>query len=173
MSIRTWLIPRTDVPSSPSSSGSGFSFVPAGRSLSAIGVSTLSIQGGQDRLIDPVTKDYVRTDTGDWAETADSRTIMLIAMSVRLGESLFDPEHGSQIEQLMEKGLYISPEVLQSDAVRIGAQLQAESILSGLTVQVRNAEGDPIFDANGVAKVVMNWTDLASGSPINASFTPR
>ena len=173
MSIRTWLIPRVDVPSAPSSSSSGFSFVPAGRSLSSIGVTTLSIQGGQDRLIDPRTKDYVRTDTGDWAETADSRTIMLIAMSVRLGESLFDPEDGSQIEQMMEKGFYISPEVLQSDAVRIGGALQAEGILSGLVVQVRDAEGEPLTDGDGVAKVVMNWTDLASGSPINASFTPR
>lgn len=171
--MTTWFIPRADVPVPPSGGSSGLSFVPAGRSLASLGVTPPSITGGLDRLIDPVTKDYVRTDTGEWAETQDSRTIMLIAMSVELGASPFDPDDGTTINQQRRAGGTLRPEFLQAEAVRVGARLAALGVLSDLEVQVRDAEGNVLVDSAGIAVVKMRWRDLASGSPIDAAFAVR
>ncbi len=173
MSITTWIVPRSDIPGLPSSGGSGFSFVPGGRPLASLGVTPATITGGLDRLIDPGTRDYVRTANGEWVETQDSRTIMLIAMSVALGESPFDPTHGSTIARRLKSGVGYSPDFLLAETLRVGAELQQEGILSDLRVNVRDAEGNTLVDRDGHLSVHTEWRDLASGSPINAAFTPR
>lgn len=173
MTITRWIVPRVDIPAAPSSGGSGFSFVPGGRSLTAIGVTPATIIGGLDRLIDPVTRSYVRTDTGDWAETQDSRTIVFIALSLSLGASPFDPNHGTAIAQQLRAGLGLTPEFLKAETQRVFDELRDEGILADAEIQVRDSNRQPLMDKEGRAKVKTSWRDLASGSPINAAFTPR
>lgn len=173
MTLRTWIVPRADIPGAPSSGGSGFSFVPPGQSLSAIGVTPATITGGQDRLIDPFTLDYIRTDDGEWAETQDSRTIMLISLSVRLGESPYDPGHGTSIAARRKSGVGLTAEFLQAETVRVGEELRQEAVLSDLIVEVRDDNGELLRDNTGRQIIRTQWRDLASGSPINATFTTR
>lgn len=143
---------------------SSISFVP----------TTPNAFGGQlDQLINPVTLDYVRTVDGEWQQTADSRTIMLIGLSVRLGQSPFDPGDGTAIYELMRQGELVSPEMLQSEVLRVGQIFTTEGILADLLVAVRDEHQQPLIDETGGSVVRTSWRDLASGSPINEAFTVR
>lgn len=159
----------------PSPFGSGFSFVPPGTG-SAIAALSLNPPSGNssgiDRLIDPVTLDYKRTDNGEWAETADNRTTVLIAFSVHLGSSPFDPDHGSEIAKRLRDG-GLTPEFLRAETVRIGEFLARAGVLSDLQVTVRDPDGRPLRDDNGALSVMVQWRDLSSGSPATTIFTPR
>jgi hypothetical protein len=156
----------------PSAFGSGFSFVPAGTSLLAsLGATPAGdLVGHGDQLINPVTLDYVRTENGEWAQTYDSRTIVLIALSTRVSESPFDPDHGTNIGQLQETGDLVSPEMIQSETIRIGTDLTDEGVISDLLVRVRDDKGKPLTNEAGAQIVETSWRDLASGSPINSTF---
>jgi hypothetical protein len=172
MSINTWIIPRNDIPGAAPPAGSGFSFVPFGRSLSVLGATPASLIGGLDRMIDPVKLDYLRTDDGRWAETQDSRTIMMISLSVELGRSLYDPEHGTVIAERIRSGDGFTPELAQAETIRVGTDLTNEGYISDLVVRVRDDQGRAFTDATGRRlNIKTSWRDLASGSPINASFT--
>lgn len=146
---------------------SEFSFVPAWRSPSGV------INGGKDRLIDPETRDYVRTADGKWKDVADSRTAMLIALSVELGASPFDPSHGTVIAQRLRDGTLNSPDLLQAETIRVGSALAEEGIISDLVVAVRDDAGEPLVDEKGRFVVKSAWTDVAAGTSLNSSFTPR
>jgi len=148
---------------------SGLSFVPQGFAV----INGSTIIGGLDRLLDPLTGNYVRTPNGEWAETQDSRTIMLIAMSEELGESPFDPDHGTGIEAQRRAGIPLTPDYLEAETSRVGADLAGEGILSGLVVETRDAAGRPLRDETGRQVVKTRWHDLASGSPIDLTITPR
>jgi hypothetical protein len=131
------------------------------------------ISGGRDRLIDPATKDYVRTADGKWEEVADSRTTVLIAFSTELGGSIFDPSHGTVIAQRIREGTLNSVDILQAEAQRVGADLEEAGFISDLAVRVRDEEGQPLADEQGRAVVHLTWNDVAAGVSINATFTPR
>lgn len=126
----------------------------------------------KDMLLNPVTLDFVRTANGEWEETDDSRTIFLIAINTRLGQSPFDPDHGTSIYEIMQAGALVTPEVLQSETVRVGQALVRAGVLSDLVVAVRDARGRPLADEAGRTTVKASWRDLASGSPIDETFTP-
>lgn len=155
--------------------GSGFAFVPTtpGTSLlDSLGATPASSLTGQlDQLIDPVTMDYVRTEDGEWAETADSRTIMFIAMTQRLGESPFDPDHGTAIFRLLEQGL-LSPEMAQAETERVGAFLTAQGVLTDFEVTIKDERGEYLVGDDDRLVISTNWRDLSSGSPINQTFQP-
>ncbi len=151
-------------------SDSVFSFAPSRAFL--LGATTSDLIGS-DRLIDPMTNDYIRTENGEWVETADSRTIVLIALSVHLGRSPFDPDHGTVIHELMKSGDLVDPETLQSETIRVGDALASEGVLSHLLVAVRDADGNPLRGDNDQSIVRTEWRDLASGSPIQQAFTLR
>lgn len=149
--------------------GSGFSF----GGVSPFGETPAGSTSSLDQLLNPVTLDYVRTSDGEWLQTADSRTIMLIAMSVHLGTSPFDPAHGTALYELIRTGELVSPEMVQSETIRVGQGLTGEGVLSELLVAVRDPKGLALVDETGRNIVKTSWRDLASGSPINQSFAPR
>jgi len=156
--------------------GSGFSFVPApgGSPLSALSFNAPNpSSSGIDRLIDPNTLDYVRTDNGEWAETADNRTTVLIAFSIPLGASPYDPDQGSTIKERIKSGLGLSPEYLRSESERIGGQLARAGVLTDLQVTTRDADKVPLRDQGGRQAVRLEWRDLSSGSPATINFSPR
>lgn len=155
--------------------GSGFSFVPGpgGSSLSSLNPTPPGAHpGGMDQLIDPVTLDYVRTANGEWAETSDNRTSMLIMLETEFGASPFDPEDGTVIKEVIRSGEPLSPEQLQAEMVRAGQLLAADGVISGHAVQVRDEDGEALTDERGGAVVIHRWNDLAAGSPINLVYRP-
>lgn len=153
--------------------GSGFSFVPGpgGSSLSALDPTPAGALSSQiDQLIDPVTFDYVRTPDGAWAETADSRSIMLIAIELELGASPFDPQDGTMLAELRRTGDPITPEIVKEETLRVGSALQAAGVISGLVVNVRDEHGNVLRDGSGRLVVQLSWRDLASGNPVELAL---
>jgi hypothetical protein len=126
-----------------------------------------------DQLIDPVTLDYVRTANGEWAETADQRTKVLIALSVRLNRSPYDPADGTTIADTIERGDPITPEYLQAETLRAMQPLVDNAEIADLLIKVRDSGNRALRNANGAAVVKTQWRDLSSGSPVELTFTPR
>lgn len=156
--------------------GSGFTFVPGigGTPIEALSIQAASAASdGVDRVLDPVTLDYVRTENGEWAETADNRTTVLIALSIRLGESPYDPDQGTSIARRLMTGQAVTPEFLQAETVRVGEQLARAGVLSDLRVTVRDQDKRPLRDSAGRLAVKTEWRDLSSGSPVATTFAPR
>lgn len=148
-----------------------FSISPSGALL--LPTPSTAFNGSGDMLLDPVRLDYVRTANGEWQQTYDSRTTVLIRLSVRLGHSPFNPEHGTAIAALLESGDLNSVDVLQNETLRVGGDLRSEGVLSDLVVAVRDNQGKPLVDSAGRNVVRTQWRDLASGGPIDEIFTPR
>jgi len=160
----------------PSPFGSGFSFLPStgGSALGNLNPTIAQGASGQyDQMIDPITLDYVRTDNGEWAETADSRSIVLVALEVELAASPFDPSHGTAIKSLIRSGDPLTPEVLRAETERVMADLATEGVLANARVAVRDEHGAPLVDQNGTQVVSTSWRDLASGSPVNLLLQQR
>lgn len=124
-----------------------------------------------DMLLNPITYDYVRTDNGQWAETADSRTAMLCMLELEFGASPFSPNDGTRIKALKRTGDPITPEILQAETQRAAGILVAVGIISELDVQVRDDQGAELRDDAGRAAVVLRWRDLASGTPIDSTLS--
>lgn len=150
----------------------GFVFVPVFTRAEQLGQTDSSLIG-KDRMIDPVTRDYVRTANGQWAETADSRTKVFIALSIELGASPFDPEQGTQIPERLRSGIGMTPDFLQAETVRVFEDLRRESVLTDQTIAVRDSDGKPLTDVTGRLSCRTQWADLASGRPVESTFTPR
>lgn len=147
--------------------GSGFSFAPGSAAVDPTGPT-----GGAtvDMLIDPATLDYVRTTNGEWAQTGDSRTLMMIALELELGASPFDPQDGTTIAARRRDGDPVTPEEIEAEALRVGDQLQREGIIADFSVTIRDAAGQLLRDTSGRLVVALNWRDLASGSPVDLAL---
>lgn len=152
--------------------GSGYSFVPApgpgGTPLSALDATPAGdLAGRLDQLIDPTTGDYVDTDNGEWAETADSRTMMLLQIEIEHGASPFTPGDGTTLKARARDGTPVTPEEIQAETLRAGGVLQSAGIVADLDVQIRDSQGRLLRDQSGRLLVVTSWRDLASGSPLD------
>lgn len=155
--------------------GSGFSFAigEGGSSLEDLDITAPGALSSQiDQVIDPATWDYVRTENGEWAETADTRTMMLLMLSIELGASPYDPADGTTIAELRRDGAPLTPEVLKDETMRAGGILQAAGIISDLAATVRDPQGRVLKDAAGRTVVAVTWRDLSSGSPVDLAFQP-
>lgn len=151
---------------------SGFSFVPgsSGTSPAALGQVIGSSQTATDMLIDPVTLDYVRTSTGEWAETADSRTIMMLMLELELGASPFDPADGTTIGARRRDGDPVTTDEIEAEALRIGDLLQRDGLIADFAATVTDAAGNLLRDEAGRLVVALSWRDLASGSPVDLAI---
>lgn len=156
--------------------GSGFSFDPGGAGGTPLAIlnptPSSGAAGPSDMLIDPVTLDYVRTDDGEWAETADSRTTMMLMLELELGASPFDPGDGTRIKAAIRAGDPLTPEDVKVEAERAGRVLTQDGVISDLVVTVRDDRDQPLTDAAGRFSPFLQWRDLASGTPIDVAFTP-
>lgn len=155
--------------------GSGFSFVPGpgGVALSSLDATPASGLAGQlDQLIDPNTLDYVRNDVGEWAETADTRTAMLLMLEIEHAASPFDPADGTVFKERARAGDPVSPDDIRAETLRAAGVLQAAGLIADLEVSVRDAQGDVLRDQSGRLAVSLSWRDLASGSPVDLILSP-
>lgn len=128
--------------------------------------------GKFDRLIDPVTYNYVRTANGEWTEVSDSRSTMLLMLLLELGASAFDPGDGTNIAELRRTGDPVTPEDVLAETIRAGGILQAAGTIADLSATVRDSSGALLRDQNGALLVRAAWRDLASGTPIDEIFSP-
>lgn len=150
--------------------GSGFSFVPGpgGTPLSALDATPAGDLAAQlDMLVDPSTGDFLETDDGEFAETADTRTTMLLMLELEYGASPFTPGDGTTLAARRRRGDPITPEEIEAETVRAATILQDAGLISHLAVSVRNSAGQLLRDQSGRLLVRTDWRDLASGSPVD------
>lgn len=168
MTTTTWIMPRATIPIPAPTPGSGFSFF-GGSVLSDLNATPAAGLAGQlDMLIDPVTLDYVDTDNGEFAETADSRTAMMIQLELEFGASPFDPGDGTRLAEMRRAGDPVTPEIVQSESLRAAGLLASSGTISDLRVSVRDDRGDLFVDGSGRFQPRLSWRDLASGSPVDS-----
>lgn len=151
-----------------SSFGSGFDFTPG--VPTGLGQIVGAAPAQVDMLIDPVTLDYVRTSDGAWAETADSRTLMMLELELELGASPFDPQDGTTIAARRRDGDPVTPDEVEAEALRVGERLQREGVIADFTATVRDPAGALLRDSSGRLVVALSWRDLASGTPVDLAI---
>lgn len=124
-----------------------------------------------DMHLDPVTLDYVDTDDGEWLEVADSRTLVMIQLEQRLGESWESPGDGTEIKAELESGDPVTPEFVAADTARALQLLVADGHIADLVVgPVRDQNGDPTVDETGRFILKVSWRDLASNTPVDMTY---
>lgn len=130
--------------------------------------ATLQSQTGGllDLVIDPTTLDYVDTENGDWLETADSRTLVMCMIELELDGDIYTPEDGTRIKALQRErdGAVLDEEIVAE--VRRVLQVVADAgIISDSSVTSQRVAGELVVDCN--------WTDVASGSPVDLTYKPE
>lgn len=135
-----------------------FALVNSPTSRSALG-------GSLDQLLDPVTLDYVDTDDGEWQETADSRTLVMCMLEMRLGSSYSAPQDGTEIKAMLERGDPVTPAIVVADVERAMGLLVAEGLIEDVTTGTDTDEA-------GRFVLVLHWRDLANGSPVDLVYVP-
>lgn len=129
-------------------------------------VSTRSseLAGLFDLYIDPITKDYVDTDDGEWLEVPDSRTLVMVQIDMHFGADYFAPGDGTRIRELLEQGVAPPDELVVSETRRALQVVVDDGTITDLEVTSRRRGGELVVDCS--------WRDRATGMPVDHSFTP-
>ncbi len=125
-----------------------------------------------DQLLDPMTLDYVDTDDGEWEETADSRTTVLIMLETELEKSYSAPGDGTRIKEAFERGDPVTVGFVESEYKRAFGVLEKAGVLTGFSMRSTDERGKPLVDHRGRFSPVLSWTDLATGSPVDLTYAP-
>lgn len=131
-----------------------------------------ALRGLYDQYLDPITLDYVDTDDGEWLETADSRTLVMIMIDTRLGKSYSAPTDGTRIAELLERGEPVTPGLVVAELLRVLGILEKAGVVTAVSVE--DSEGSPprlLVDEAGRFSPVLHWIDLATGSPVDVVYT--
>jgi len=157
----------------PGAAGIGTPAVISG-SLSSIATGRSDLGANLDQLIDPLTLDYVDTDDGEWLETADSRTMVMCQIEMRLGEDFAAPDDGTRIKALLEDPDFIvTPAVVVAETRRALQVLVDAGIIGELDFgATEDTHGNMIVDEAGRFVLALSWRDLASGSPVDLVYSP-
>lgn len=118
-----------------------------------------------DMILDPVSRDFIDTDDGEFMESIDSRTIVMAMIEIRLGEAFDCPGDGTRIKALLEAGDPVTPSVVIAETLRAMQILVNEGIIA----DVDAAEGPTV---DGRFELKLHWRDLASGSPVDFAYEP-
>lgn len=130
------------------------------------------LRGLLDQYLDPITLDYVDTDDGEWLETPDSRSIVMIMIETQLGRSYSAPGDGTRIAESFESGDPVTPLFVVSEVTRVMTALAAAGVLTDFSIRSKDEDGNDLVDVNGRFSPELRWTDLASGSPVDLVYTP-
>lgn len=125
--------------------------------------------GLYDQLLDPMTLDFIDTPDGEWEETADSRTIVLIMLEMRLGRSYSAPNDGTRIHELLEDGEPVTVSTVEAECRRAMGILQNAGDITDFSMVSTDDDGNPRVDNRGRFSPELRYTDLASGSPVDTS----
>jgi hypothetical protein len=130
------------------------------------------LAGLLDQEIDPISLDYVDTDDGEWAETADSRSIVMCQLDLELGKSITTPGDGTDIKAKLESGDPLTTSFVEAEIRRALAVLEAAGIIGSVRVNGRDENGDQLVDETGRAAFELQWIDVATGSPVDDIYRP-
>lgn len=119
-----------------------------------------------DILIDPITRDFVETDEGDWEETDDSRTAVLCELESREDAWWGDPPAGSQNAAIMESDVP-TPEKLLDSNRRSLRKLVAAGLISDAHIVIEEHD-----TAAGAVTFFLQWVDRSSNRPADLSYSP-
>lgn len=128
-----------------------------------------------DQFLDPITLDFVDTDDGEWLETADSRTIVIIMIEMRLGKSYSSPADGTRIAAAFEDGEPVTTGFVVTEITRAMGILEAAGVLTDFSIRVTEdgtADGQVLVDETGRFTPELRWIDLATGSPVDLVYAP-
>lgn len=117
-----------------------------------------------DLVIDPVTLDFVDTDDGGWLETADSRGEVFTQIEIELGGDIYAPEDGTLIKVMLERDNPPADEELVAETRRALRIVEESGSITGASVASRRDDDGLVIDCA--------WTETATGSPVDFSFTP-
>lgn len=138
------------------------------------GPSSATTSGGLfDQEVDPASFDFIDTPDGGWAETADSRSIVLCQLEIWLGKSYAFPGDGTSIKERMSEGDPVTIDDAIADVRRAMGVLAAAGILILLDVQGRDSSGAQLVDETGRPAMLLSWIDLATGSPVDLVYRPQ
>lgn len=144
-----------------------------GTSISSSTASTRTVLGGLlDQEVDPITRDFIDTDNGEWSETPDSRSIVLCQLELELGKSYSTPGDGTTIAAAFAAGDPITSAFVESEVRRSLGILEAAGVIGSLEVNWRDDNGRQLVDEAGRAVFELSWIDLATGSPVEDVYRP-
>ena len=150
MSTYSWHLPSPAIAAAASSSAS----------LGSPATAKTALGGLLDMFVDPVTLDYADTEDGEWLETADSRTIVLCMLEIRLGSSYSAPNDGTSIKDKLDAGDPVTPDFVVAETSRAMQLLVDEGLIDEISVGTDT-------DQAGRFVLVLRWRDLANGSPVD------
>lgn len=149
---------------------------PTGTDPDVTGASTATTRtalGGLfDQEIDPRTLDFIDTDTGEWSETADSRSIVLCMLELEFGMSYTAPTDGTRIKELLDAGDPVTAATVLSDVLRAMNVLVVAGVVADVTARGLDEHGRQLVDESGRAVFELSYTDLATGSPVDTVYSP-
>lgn len=126
-----------------------------------------------DQYLDPITLDYVDTPNGEWLETADSRTIVLIMLETELEKSFSAPGDGTRIKEFFANGDPVTVGFVESEYRRAMGILEAAGVISDFSITSTDSDGKLLVDAKrGRYCPLLRWIDLATGSPVDLAYAP-
>jgi len=130
------------------------------------------LEGLLDQEIDPITLDFIDTADGAWSDTPDSRSLVLCQLEIELSKSYSTPGDGSEIKARLESGAPLTTAFVEADIRRSLAVLEAAGIIGSVRVSGRDDKGKQKYDETGRAVFELDWIDLATGSPVDATYRP-
>jgi hypothetical protein len=156
MSTFTWSFP-SPAPSAP----------PTSPRVESTDTDSELLFGMLDQDLDPVTRDYIDTVDGAWAETASSRAAVMMQLEIRYNEWHVDWTAGSRIPAMLEGEDPVTPDMVV-DETRRALQVLVED---GLIADVSVAAG-AFDDEAGRLEVEVGYTDVVSGHAVAFTFVP-
>lgn len=119
-----------------------------------------------DIVIDPVTRDFVETDDGEWEESDDARTAVFCQLDSREGRWWGDPFAGSRNAEILESDLP-TPESLRDSSRRAMLALAGGGLVSDVHITITTHD-----KGRGFAGLLFQWRDRSSNRPADLAYSP-
>ncbi len=123
--------------------------------------------GGIDMDLDPVTRDYINTDDGAWAETTSSRAAVMMQLEIQYNRWHADPDAGSRIRELLEADDEVTADMIVDEARRSLQLLVEDGIVADLSVAVGAEDTEA-----GRLDIDISYTDVLSGHVVELNYSP-
>lgn len=152
MSSYTWVIPQ---PSSSSTPG-------APTNLASSSVLRARNARALDLVIDG--GDFVDAPDGTWLESDDSRTAVVMQLESFYNKWWGDPPSGSSLRQILSDDIQTVSQV-RDECLRALQPMVTEGVISNLSITTES-------DDRGRAAFILDYTDRASGRPVDLALVP-
>jgi hypothetical protein len=152
MSSYTWIVPSPAVSSN----------VAAPSNVT----SSSRLRGRSARALDLVLDlgDFVDAPDGTWLESDDSRTAVIIQLESFYNKWWGDSSSGSFLREILSADIQTVSQV-RDECLRALQVMVAEGVISNLSISTEE-------DDLGRAAFILDYTDRASGRPVDLALVP-